>query len=158
MPHKSEELEETETAISNVIQSLIDSQEALVEIGEKIENPTLKRYFLAESLKRAQFRGELETVLNEEGVSDLRETGTVAGMMRRVWAGLKSRLGGTDQTLLATAAEEEGAAKEIYSSAMKGNLPLPIRQLLVTQAAHIEMSHDFVKAARDRTDESKSAA
>jgi len=158
MPHPSHDLQQAEAAISDVIQSLIDSQEALVEIGEKLENPTLKRYFLAESLKRAQFRGELESVLNQEGVSDLRETGTAAGTMQRIWAGLKSKLGGGDRTLLATAEEGEDAAREIYDSAMSRYLPLPIRQLLTSQAAHIQMSHDFVKAARDRTGQNQHAA
>jgi hypothetical protein len=28
-------------------------------------------------------------------------------------------------------------------------LPLPVRQVLTSQAAHIEKSHEFIKAARD---------
>jgi uncharacterized protein (TIGR02284 family) len=158
MPQPTHDLQETEAAISNVIQSLTDSQEALVEIGEKIENPTLKRYFLAESLKRAQFRGELESILNQEGVSDLRESGSSAEKIEHIWAGLRFKFGGGDHTLLATAEEGEGAASEVYESAMNADLPLPIRQLLTAQAAHIQMSHDFVKAARDRTGEDKHAA
>ncbi len=150
MSHPTRELKKVESAIHSVIESLIDSQEALVEIGEKLEDRNLKRYFLTESLKRAQFRGELETVLNQEGVSGLRESGTTAGATHRAWANLKSRLGGGDHTLLVTAEEGEDAAREAYDNAISSSMPLPIRQLLTSQAAHIQESHDFMKAALER--------
>jgi uncharacterized protein (TIGR02284 family) len=150
MSHPTRELKQVESAIHTVIESLIDSQEALVEIGEKLKDRTLRHYFLSESLKRAQFRGELELVLNQEGVGDLRESGTTAGATHRAWANLKARLGGGDHTLLATAEEGEDAAREAYDNAINGSMPLPIRQLLTSQAAHIQESHDFMKAARER--------
>ncbi len=153
MTPASRELKQAESAIHNVIESLIDSQEALVEIGEKLQDRTLKHYLLAESLKRAQFRGELESILNQEGVSDLRESGTAAGAVHRAWANLKSRLGGGDHTLLATAEEGEEAATEVYGNAINTSMPLPLRQLLTSQAAHIQESRDFLKAARDRANQ-----
>jgi uncharacterized protein (TIGR02284 family) len=52
--------------------------------------------------------------------------------------------------LLATAEEGEDAAREAYDNAINGSMPLPIRQLLTSQAAHIQESHDFMKAARER--------
>jgi uncharacterized protein (TIGR02284 family) len=158
MSHPSHELQQTESAVYSVIQSLIDSQEALVEIGEKLQDKSLKHFFLSESLKRAEFRGELEAILNQEGVSELRESGTTAGTVHRAWARLKSRLDGGDHTLLATAEQGEDAAREAYDNAMNSHLPLPIRQIISTQASHIYESHDFVKTARDRISESKDAA
>ncbi len=56
MSHPSEDLKETESALRNVIDVLIDCQERFQEIGDKLEDETLKRYFLAESLKRALSR------------------------------------------------------------------------------------------------------
>lgn len=158
MSNPSHELQQAESAIYSVIQSLIDSQEALVEIGEKLQDKGLKRFFLSESLKRAEFRGELEAILNQEGVSELRESGTTGGMLQRAWIRLKSGFEGGDHTLLATAEQGEDAAVEAYGSAMNTPLPLPIRQVLTTQASHILETHDFVKAARDRIGENKNAA
>ena len=158
MSRPSQELQQAESAIYTVIQSLIDSQEALVEIGEKLQDKSLKHFFLSESLKRAEFRGELEAILNQEGVSKLRESGTTAGTVHRAWISLKSRFDGGDHTLLASAEQGEDAAVEAYGSAMNTRLPLPIRQVLSTQASHIHESHDFVKAARDRMGESQNAA
>jgi len=146
----AETLKDTEKVVKDVIQSLIDGQEGFKDIGEKLQDETLKRYFLAESLKRASFKGELEDVLIKEGVHDAyKESGTVGGALHRTWGDLKAKLGGGDHTLLETAEQGEDVAKKAYADALKHELPLPIHQLLSTQAAHIQTSHDYVKAARD---------
>ncbi len=145
----SKELKETESKLRSVIQALIDGQEGFKKIGESLSNPTLKEYFLSESLTRAQFRGVLVEILHREGVHDVNESGTATGKIRRAWGDLKSALGGGDHTLLATAEEGEDEAVHAYSKAMEDFLPLPVRQLLTAQAAHIEASHNFVKTARD---------
>ena len=149
MSSPSKDLKETESALRSVIQSLIDGQEGFKKIGEHIKDETLKEYFLAESLTRAQFRGVLESILHQEGVHDVKESGTASGSIRRAWGDLKSALGGGDHSLLATAEEGEDEAVEAYGKATETYLPLPVRQVLTTQQAHIEKSHDFVKAARD---------
>ena len=120
------------------------------QIGEKLEDSTLKHYFAAESLKRASFRGELETLLHTQGVHDVKESGTASGAIHRTWADVKAKLGGGDHTLLETAEAGEDAAKKAYKEALENDLPLPVKQLLDTQYAHIQTSHDYVKAARDR--------
>jgi len=149
MSAPSKTLIEVEEALRLVIDSLIDGQEGFLKIGEELDNATLKSYFLAESLKRAQFRGDLEAVLHQEGVHDIKESGTVTGTILRAWGELKGKLGGGDHTLLETAEEAEDAAKAVYDDALDRELPLPIRQLLIAQASHIQDSHDYVKAARD---------
>ncbi len=143
-------MNQAESAIHVVIGSLIESQEALVEIGEKLDDQNLKRYFLVESLIRAQFRNELESVLNHEGISDLRENGSSAGDLHQIWAGLRFKSVGGDQALLEIAEQVEGITEEGYLSAMSTALPLPVRQILSTQVMYIHESHDYVKAARDR--------
>jgi len=149
MSSPSKDLKETESALRSVIQALIDGQEGFKKLGEQIKDETLKDYFLAESLTRAQFRGVLESILHWEGVHDIRETGTAAGSIRRAWSDLKSALGGGDATLLATAEEGEEEACDAYGRAIESYLPLPVRQVLSTQAAHIEKSHAFIKSARE---------
>ncbi len=151
MSNASATLKEVEQALRNVIQSLIDGQEGFKQIGDELKDETHKRYFLAESLKRAQFRGELEEVLHQEGVHDVKESGTASGAVHRTWASLKHSLGGGDHTLLETAEQGEDAAKEAYEDALDRELPFSVRQLLNTQSAHIHASHDYVKAARDNS-------
>jgi len=140
---------ELEAALKSVINVLQDGQKGMAEIGEHLKDEILKRYFLAESLKRANFRGELENELHRHGVADIHETGTVSGALHRGWAGLKAKLGGGDHTLLETAEQGEDEAKDAYKDALDQELPLPIRQLLTEQQAHILNSHDFVRNHRD---------
>jgi uncharacterized protein (TIGR02284 family) len=149
MSSPSKDLKEVESSLRSVIQALIDGQDGFKKIGEEMKDETLKEYFLAESLTRAQFRGTLESILHQEGVHDVKESGTAAGTIRRAWGNLKSALGGGDSSLLATAEEGEDEAVQAYAKAMEAYLPLPVRQVLTTQAAHVEKSHEFVRAARD---------
>jgi uncharacterized protein (TIGR02284 family) len=151
MTHPSQALQNVEETIKAVIDSLIDSQEGFQKIGEELKDETLRRYFLEESLNRARFRGDLETVLHQEGVHDVTEHGTVSGAIHRTWADIKAALGGGDHALLVTAEQGEDAAKKAYQDALEKELPLPVRQTLSTHSAHVQSSHDYVKAARDRT-------
>ena len=150
MSSPSKDLKETKSTLLSVIQALIDGQDGFKKIGEQMKDETLKEYFLAESLTRAQFRGVLESILHQEGVHDVKESGTAAGTVRRAWADFKSALGGGDSSLLSAAEEGEDEAVEAYARANNETyLPLPVRQVLASQAAHIEKSREFIKAARD---------
>ena len=140
---------ELESALKSVINALEDGQKGMQEIGEHLKDEALKRYFLAESLKRASFRGELENELHRHGVADVHETGTTVGAIQRVWASLKAKLGGGDHALLETAEQGEDEAKSAYKDALDQELPLPVRQMLTEQQTHILMSHDFIRDQRD---------
>ena len=140
---------ELQLALKSLISALLDSQKGFADIGDHLKDETLKRYFLAESLKRASFRGDLEEVLHQSGVHDIKESGTATGSLQRAWGDLKAKLGGGDHSLLATAEQGEDEAKKAYTDALDQDLPLPIRQLIADQQAHILTSHDYVKSHRD---------
>jgi len=140
---------ETERVLLDVIKTLQDGQKGFADIGEHLKDEQVKRYFLAESLKRANFRAELENELHRAGMADIEESGSVAGALHRAWGDLKSKLGGGDHTLLETAEQGEDEAKKTYQEALEQDLPFPIRSLLTEQQAHVMNSHDFVKRHRD---------
>ncbi len=143
---KNKEFESAAKALINVLQ---DSQKGFTDVGEHLQDETLKRFFLAESLKRAGFRAEIENELHRHGVADVHETGTVLGAAHRVWGDLKAKVSSGDHTLLATAEQGEDVAKKAYEDALKAELPLPLHELLAEQQKHILTSHDYVKAQRD---------
>jgi uncharacterized protein (TIGR02284 family) len=147
MHNPSNALRETEAAIDLVIDSLIDSQSGFQKLGDHLQSEPLKTFFLEESLHRAAFRGDLEAILHQEGVHDIHERGTVTGSFRRIWADLKAKLGGTDSSLLETAMEAEKETMQVYKDALDRELPFPIRQLLISQAAHIEICQNFIQTA-----------
>jgi uncharacterized protein (TIGR02284 family) len=147
----SDKNRDTERVLLNVIKVLHDGQKGFADIGEHLKDDTLKRYFLAESLKRANFSAELENELHRAGMADVNESGTTAGAMHRAWGDLKAHLGGgSDHQLLATAEQGEDVAKKAYEEALEHDLPVPIRQLLVEQQAHILSAHDYVRSHRDQ--------
>ena len=139
-------LHETKRVLSSLINTLQDSQKGFADIGEHLQDDQLKRYFLAES---ANFRAELENELHRLGEHDVKESGTTAGAVHRVWGDLKAKLGGGDHTLLETSEQGEDQAKKAYQDALEQELPLPIRELLSEQQAHILTSLDYVKSHRD---------
>lgn len=140
---------ELESTLKSVINGLDDSQKGMAEIGEHLQDQVPRRYFLVESLRRANFRAELENILHRQGVHDVRETGTATGALFRAWAGLKAKLGGGDHTLLETAEQGEDEVKKVYKDALDRDLPTPIRQLLTTQQTHILTTHDYIRSQRD---------
>jgi uncharacterized protein (TIGR02284 family) len=142
-------LHEMERALKSLINTLQDSQKGFADIGENLKDETLKRYFLAESLKRARFRGDLEEILHQSGVHDIKESGTTAGALQRTWGDIKAKLGGGDPSLLATAEQVEDEAKSAYAEALEQDLPLPVRQVIAEQQAHVLTSHDYVRSQRD---------
>ena len=145
----SEKNQETEKVLLDVIKSLQDGQKGFADIGEHLKDDTLKRYFLAESLKRANYRAELENELHRAGVADIKEGGSIAGAIHRTWGDLKAKLGGGDHTLLETAEAGEDVAKKAYKDALEKPLPDPIRRVLTEQHSHIQASHDYVRNNRD---------
>ena len=148
MPSAKGKNQEFEAALKNVIKTLEDSQKGMAEIGDRLDDPELKRFFLAESLKRANFRGELENELHRHGIADVEESGTMAGALYRAWAGLKARLGGTDQSLVSTAEEADKETVQAYKDALDEDMPVPVRQLLVEQQTQILSACDFMREAR----------
>ncbi|MGA2653050.1 MAG: PA2169 family four-helix-bundle protein [Terracidiphilus sp.] len=153
MPNPSNTARSVEETLYSVTEILHDGQQGFRKIGDEIKDPVLKAYFLDESLRRAEFRGELETLLREQGIHDIKEKGTAGGALRRTWGEFKVKMGGGDHTLLSTAEQGEDAAIQTYEEALANtDLPLPVRKTLSTQSAHIHASHDYVKAARDNSD------
>jgi uncharacterized protein (TIGR02284 family) len=140
---------EMRLALNELISILLDSQKGFADIGEHLKDETLKKYFLAESLKRASFRGDLEEILHQNGVHDIKESGTTAGAIHRAWGDLKAKLGGGDHSLLETAEQGEDEAKKAYADVLDQDLPLPVRQLIAEQQAHVLTAHDFVRSHRD---------
>jgi uncharacterized protein (TIGR02284 family) len=148
--HPKRETLLSDTAVKYVIEILIDSQDGLATVGERLRSPALPRYFFAESLMRAQFIDQLSSVLRQRGVRTFREKGSAAAILHRTWARVKSRFIGGDHTLLVTAEQGEHAVNEVYKQALETYLPTSIREILTVQKAHVELVHAFVKTERDR--------
>lgn len=141
--------ENTIRVVKSLIQVLHDGQHGLATIGSELKDHTAKHFFLEETQVRANYAAELENELHRLGVHDVKEGGTTVGTVQRVWAELKSKLGGGDHTLLETAEQGEDDAKEKYADALKETLPGTISEMLREQQAHILVSHNTIRSFRD---------
>jgi uncharacterized protein (TIGR02284 family) len=139
---------DTNELVKTVIQVLNDGSRGFNDIGEHLQSPELKTFFLQEAHIREQFARELQA---SAGVTE-DVGGTASGTVHRVWGDLKAKLGGGDHTLLETAEQGEDAAKKAYQEAL-GNADVDsnVKAILQRQQPHIQASHDKVKAYRDST-------
>jgi len=149
MGNPSKLLVDAEGTVQQVIDNLRDAQEGLQKTGEAIKEEPVKLFLLAESLARAEFRGELENILIQEGVHDVHETGTATGKLLKAWSAVKLKLGAGDDSLLEIAEKEEQLAIEAYHQALSKKLPGPIKEVLETQVQRVVASHKFIVKARD---------
>jgi uncharacterized protein (TIGR02284 family) len=148
----SENLQKVEDLLRRLIEVLRDGHEGFLELEKNLKDPVGRELFREETLVWAGFAAELENELHRLGVKDVKvPSSTTAGKVHRAWGELKARLGGGDHALLATAEKGEDEAKHAYEKALGEEVfPLPLREILLRQQRHILMSHDAVKALRDR--------
>ncbi len=141
--------EKVKATLGKLIDMLRDSHQGFTELEKNIKEPAVRTFFLKETQARANFAGELENELHRLGVKDVEQSGMLSGRVHRVWGELKAKLGGGDKTLLDTAEQGEDVAKKAYETALSEPLPSDIRDVLTAQQAHVQKSHDQVKAFRD---------
>ena len=123
MPNDADKNAEMEKVVKGIINVLEDGQKGFADLGAHLKDEPTKRYFLAESLKRANFRAELENELHRHGVKDVHEEGTAAGALHRTWGDLKAKVfGSSDHDILATAEQGEDKAKAAYKDALAQEL------------------------------------
>lgn len=137
--------------VKTVIQVLHDGERGFSDIGEHLKDPQLKSYFMQESQTRGSFAKELEAEYGTTTGEANDIGGTTAGTVHRYWTDLKANLGGGDHTLMESSEQGEDAAKKAYAEALKDDsISGALRSILTRQQAHIQASHDKVKAFRDQ--------
>ena len=140
---------DTSELVKTVVKVLNDGSTGFADIGEHIQDPSKKSFFMQESQTRATFARELAAAA---GFNSEEAGGTAAAAVHRTWGDLKAKLGGGDHTLLETAEQGEDASKKAYQEALDdSSLTGPVRSLLQQQQQHILASHNKVKAFRDST-------
>jgi uncharacterized protein (TIGR02284 family) len=143
-------LDKVESTLKDLVETLRGNQEGFKELGHRLQDGRAKRFFLEETQVRAKYAAELENELHRMGVHDVKVGPSYRSKARHLWGEIQASLaGGGQRALISTAEKGEDAAKEAYAKALKEDLPLPLRELLQRQQAHIQRSHDQVKALHD---------
>jgi uncharacterized protein (TIGR02284 family) len=141
-------LNKVESSLKELIETLRGDQEGYQEFGARLHDPRAKRLFLEETQRRAEYAAELENELHRMGVHDVKEGASPMAKVRHLWGEVQARLTG-DEALLSAAEKSDDVARKAYASALKQELPLPLREMLDRQLAHIERSHAELRTMHD---------
>jgi uncharacterized protein (TIGR02284 family) len=143
-------LENIESTLIGLIETLRNSQEGFKQLGHRLHNNgQAKHFFLEETQRRAAYAAELENELHRMGVHDVKAGATPGGKARLLWGKVQASMAGGQKSLLSAAVEGDEAATKTYAQALRNELPLPLREMLDRQFAHIQRAHDEVRALHD---------
>ncbi len=127
-----------------------DGEKGFKEAAEHTKAADLKALFLDRSSERGRFANQLETELSRFGESGKKQDGHVTAAVHRAWISLKENLGAGDHSILDSLEQGEDYAKEQYQKAMQPGLPQEILSIVTQQSQAVFLSHDQIKALRDR--------
>lgn len=137
------------STLNGLIETCKDGQNGFKEAAEGIERSDLKSLFFEFSQQRAQFAGELQSLVQRLG-GDPENAGSFSGALHRGWINIKSAVTGRDDEAILNECERgEDAAKDTYKAALDMGLPANVRETVQNQYTSILAAHDRVKALRN---------
>lgn len=149
------------SSLNGLIETCKDGQEGFQEAAEGVADHDLKQLFYECSQQRAEFSGELQSLVRSLG-GEPETASSFAGALHRGWINIKSAVTGSDDKAILNECERgEDSAKANYKAALELDLPANVAEVVQKQYAAIQSVHDNVKSLRDdanRADKSSSAA
>ena len=127
-----------------------DGQAGYREAAEHIHDSELKGYFNEQNIERAQFAGQLESEVQRLGQLEPQDRGSTPAALHRAWIDLKSILGASDQSILASVEQGEDVASRAYEDVLRKELPDHIAEVVRNQAQSIFAAHDHIKLLRTK--------
>src|SRR5689334_19319921 len=111
------------STLNGLIEICKDGQAGFKEAADGIERSDLKSLFYEFSQQRAQFAGELQSLVQTLG-GDPEDSGSFSGAIHRGWINIKSAVTGKDEASILNECERgEDSAKNAYRDALKDSLP-----------------------------------
>lgn len=139
----------TISTLNNLIETCKDGQNGFQTAAEGIERADIKSVFYEYSKQRAQFAGELQSLVKELG-GDPEESGSLAASVHRGFINIKSVVTGKDETAILEECERgEDIAVKAYKDAMEANLSGAASELVSRQYQSVKEAHDRVRDLRN---------
>ena len=136
--------------LNDLIETSKDGEYGFGACAEHIRAGDLRALLLRRAAECAQASRELQSQVIALGAEPDRH-GTAAGAAHRGWVSLRSVLSRyTDLAMLEECERGEDKALARYRSALKNDLPLPVRSLIERQLEGVQAHHDQIREIRDR--------
>jgi len=143
--------------LNSLVETCKDGQEGYKVAAEGTERSDLKSLLYEYSQQRAQFAGELQTLVQTLG-GDPENSGTVTGAIHRGWINLKTAVMGNDDAAVLNECERgEDSAKNVFKAAAQEPLPGYIHDVITDQLRAIMQAHDRIKTLRDAANKVQSS-
>jgi uncharacterized protein (TIGR02284 family) len=136
------------STITNILNDLItiskDGEQGFKKVAEEVTTEHLKSTFSDRAQKCVEAISELQKCVEELGETPT-DSGSILGTLHRGWIDIKSSIMGRDTySILEECERGEEAAKKVYESALKAELPMNIRELIEKQCEGVKQSYDLV--------------
>ena len=137
------------STLNTLIETCKDGQNGFQDAAENVERSDLKSLFYECSQQRAQFVGELQSLVRELG-GDPEQSGSLAAAVHRGWINIKSAVTGRDEAAILNECERgEDVAVNTYKTALNSDLPTNVRAVVENQYNTVQATHDRVRNLRD---------
>lgn len=140
----------TVTVIKKLAEICRDDEKGYKDAAEHAKRSDLKRFFIAKSAERGRFATELQSVLAKLGKTGKKVSGTVAGVLHRIWIDTRVILGAGDKSILEFVEKGEDEVNEAYQEAVCVLLPSDAAEIVRRQARSVQTAQDRVRNLRDR--------
>ncbi|HMQ05010.1 MAG TPA: PA2169 family four-helix-bundle protein [Pyrinomonadaceae bacterium] len=147
--------DEVISTLNGLIETCKDGQEGFKTAAEGVESSEMKALFYEFAQERAQYCGELQSLVQSLG-GDPEDSGSIAGSLHRGWMNIKSAVSGQDEAAILNECERgEDSAKNAYEEALENVLPAHVLDTVQSQYSSIRSAHDRIKALRDNANQTK---
>ena len=137
------------STLDDLIQTCIDGKDGFAAAADGVDDPSLRAELQGYSSQRQDFATDLRTLVAAFG-QEPTDRGSVAAAAHRGWIKLRDALTTNDRyAILAECERGEDVAVASYRKALGVGLPPEYAQVVQTQYAAIQRTHDRIKALRD---------
>jgi len=137
------------STVNDLIETSKDGEQGFRTCANGVKDTQLKALFEETAQRCAEGANELKTKVRALG-GDPDKHGSASAALHRGWINIKSTITGMDDAaVLAECERGEDAAKRVYESALKKDLPSDVRTIVERQYQGVKQNHDRVRDLRN---------
>jgi uncharacterized protein (TIGR02284 family) len=138
-------VDETASALNELIQTCKDGENGFRVAAEGVEDSNLRRLLESYAQQRAEFAAELQLEVRRLA-QDSVDTGQAASALQRSWLDQAGLTGRNEAAVIAECERGEDVAIRVYREAIESDLPSDVRMILERQLLEVNEAHDHIRS------------